>query len=125
MILPEISRINVQALIVGVIFLAFAWLLVARANLKAELAQARADYVLCHNANAEWLAKTEQTNKAIHDMSAEAEARQAKAREAQEKAAHAAKRHMAQAQAVLAVQGTGQACRDAEVLIRQYIKDRK
>ncbi len=57
----------------------FLWLFAARANLKAELAQALARESVCQTANLAWQEKAEQFEKAVQKMKEEAQAQKERA----------------------------------------------
>ncbi len=107
------------------VFLVIVWLVMSRAGLKADLERIRAENIICRNANAEWFKKSEEMNRAILKLKTETLERQARARAAQEKALQASGRHTSQAREILAMQGTGKDCLDAEDLVRRYVRNRR
>jgi hypothetical protein len=125
MIVPEAWKTGVAATVFVTVLSSIGWLAIARANLKAELAQARADYAMCQSANADWAAKTETSNAAVRKLREESEARQARAVEARNKAAKVAEKHADKARAILSESGKGDECRAAQRLISRYIRSRK
>lgn len=125
MILPETWKFGAVFAILAVVLGLIGWLAIARANLKAELAQARADYAMCLSANAEWAARAQTVNSAVRKMREETNARRKKAAKAQNIAAKEAAKHADYARELLAVTGRGEACHAAQSLIRNYLRDRK
>jgi hypothetical protein len=125
MMVPEAWKTGVAVTVFVTVLGLIGWLAIARANLKVELAQARADYAMCQSANADWAAKAEISNAAVRKLREEAEARQARAVEARHKADKVAEKHADKARAILAESGKGDECRAAQRLIRQYIRGRK
>jgi hypothetical protein len=124
MILPETWKIGGLAAAAGVVLCVIAWLAVARANLKADLAQLRFDYASCQTANADWAEKTKTANDAIKNLQEEAEKRQGRAIEAQKTAAKDAARHSSKARTILSKKVEGSDCQAAQDLISAYLKDK-
>jgi hypothetical protein len=125
MIIPEAWKWGALTTVVAAVFGLIAWLAIARANLKAELAQARADFEMCQSANADWAAKTEISNAAVRKLREETVMRQAQAERAHNKAAQVAERHANKARAILSETGKGDECRAAQHLISRSIQDRR
>ena len=125
MIIPETWKAGALAALVVVVVSVIAWLAVARANLKAELAQARADYAMCQSANADWAAHAAATNAAIRKLQDETQARQVRAGKALNKAAKYAEKHADAARAILTAPVRGDDCKAAQNLVRHYLRSRK
>lgn len=125
MILPDNWKIAAMAGLGVAAISVFSWLLIGRANLKAELAQARADDALCQNVNADWAAKAAQNHQALVALQQAAQRRSEQAAQAQKDAQQQANRHALQAKAILAQTSTGSDCEASQALLRQYIFSRR
>ncbi len=89
MILPDAWKTGAGVAVVLAVAGVLAWLFVARANLKADLASTQAGYALCRAANDDWAAKALAFNEAARKLQEEAAARATLAAEAEAKAAKA------------------------------------
>lgn len=124
MTIPDSWKISVLAAIASVVIAVIAWLAVARANLKADLAKTTAEYILCQRTNADWALKAEATNTAIKKMQDEVETRRKQATEEQKKAEREQRLHASKAKDILATKTTGDSCQAVERLVRQYLRGR-
>lgn len=125
MILPDAWKIGVGATVVLTVAGVLAWLFVARANLKADLASTQAGYALCRAANDDWAAKALAFNEAARKLQEEAAARATLAAEAEAKAAKAANVHTKKANAILDRSYKGDDCLAAKALLDDYRKRQK
>ena len=125
MIIPETWKTGALAALVLAVMSVIGWLAVARANLKAELAGARADYAMCQSANADWATHAATVNAALQKMQDEAQAQQIRAGKAMNKAAKVAKKHADEARVILLEPGRGDDCKAAQNLVRNYLRERK
>ena len=119
-LIPEGWKIGVVAggvvLVLGVI----GALMVSRANLRAELAGARADVALCRNVNEDWVLKTAAANAAIHKMHEDIAKRAKVADQSVARVRGKAGRFEVRAGKILAAKAAGEACGAIEDLFKRY-----
>lgn len=100
------------------------WLIVSRDQLKSEVVELGGRVQLCEQANKAWAEKTEQAQKAMERVKAEAEARAVRQREAERVAARAARDYELVARTIQNVREEGAACQDVARLIEVYRRGR-
>lgn len=104
----------------------FGWLAISRANLKADLAQARGDYSLCKAANDEWLAKSVELKAAWDKYKQEAKDNAEKVRIAQNRANQLARTHVSRAKAIMTAKvAKGNEAEQARALLKTYFLRRE
>lgn len=111
--------------VVLAVALLFGWLIMSRNSLKAELAQANANYMLCISANEEYVGKVLEANKIVEQYKKENEQLVVKAAEAQEKAKKEAAKHKDFAQELQTAKPTGDDCAASKRLFDDYLRRRK
>lgn len=123
--IPELWKTGALALSVALIGGLIGWLAVARANLKAELAEERMHMALCQNANANWVAQGEAISASTRTLQKEADERQREAVRAVAAAGRIADEHTRKAYALLARKEAGDECQAAKKLLADYLESRK
>jgi hypothetical protein len=125
MIIPDGWKLGMRAILfVGVLSI-FSWLAIARANLKAEVAETRSNFALCENANAEWEAKIKTCNDTTRKWKEETDRQTAETQKAYKATLKLAKAHAAKAQSIMASSDKGNDCQAAQSLIRRYLGEHK
>ncbi len=110
------------ALLVAIII---GWLVMSRNSLKADLAQANANYMLCVSANEEYKGKVLGANKIVERYKKENEQLAAEAVKAQEAAKKIASSHNDLAQALQSTKPSGDDCKASKKLFDDYLRRRK
>ena len=102
------------------LILIFGWLLIAKANLAAELATARSDAAALQIANDGFRATAQRQQQAMHDIQTATALRAEQAALAERRADKQAKRFESAAHALAQLKAKGDACQTAERLIDLY-----
>jgi hypothetical protein len=121
---PTQYKIGAIAGVVVIVASTIGWLLIARANLRAELAEAQAGRQVCLAANADFQEKTETQNRAIAQLQAEAEARAESVKQAVDASKAVARPHAARAASIERLVPSSGDCEATAKLLADYFTGR-
>jgi hypothetical protein len=108
-----------------VLVVAFAWLLIANANLRAHLAMAQTENMALHISNDNFKIDAEKQNRAVAELKMSADRSAQRAVIFGKLADVASTGYMADAANIAKQQSGSDACRAADALIGTYIREKK
>jgi hypothetical protein len=113
---------KILASIIAALLLMFGIVLIMNANLRADVAQARANVSVLTAANADFKNSTEKQNQAIQALKAAGDARLAAVQKAMKRASAEATQYRTQAAVIANIKSEGDDCAGARVVLGNYLQ---